>query len=363
MKEFIKKGLYFLPIPCIIILSNFFIDPAQLFDSKYEKGIANYLVQGYNVTDVLNYDERLLQRYFIEKMTTCPDTVILGASTIMLVNNQWSKNAINNGVSGASLEDDLAIYYLYEKKGCKLNKVIVGLDPYILNDNHGQVRWKTLKNEYEELSNKLLKNSYSFNIESFVEKYEKYKQLLSISYFNISLDYFFRGVKIDYKCTKNIINSGFTRLTNGSINYHASYRNASQSEVEKKVEDEVKSKVIYSLDNYTELSDHYKILFANFISYLQNKNIEVEFILPSYHPIMYAHLNKNKYFNIVFKAENYFINYAKTHKIKVYGSYNPRVYDLNNSSFYDSFHCKEFALKKIIPEPKISVAVLNHDNI
>lgn len=31
---------------------------------------------------------------------------------------------INSGVSGASLEDDIEIYYLYEKRGCKIKKVM-----------------------------------------------------------------------------------------------------------------------------------------------------------------------------------------------------------------------------------------------
>lgn len=331
------------------MLINYYVDPANLFNAKYERGIANYLAHGFNVTDVINYDERSLQNYFIKKMPKCPSEIALGASRIMLINSALAHNGnfINNGVSGASLEDILAIYYLYEKKGCKIRKVIFGVEPYLLNDNHNLIGWKSLEQEYKEFSNKLLNKPSPYSFETAFQGYDKYYQLLSISYFRSSLDYFMRGVKVDYRPTQDIANNGFTRLKDGAIYYGALYRKASRDEVEKRAKETFNNRV-YSFGEFTRLSEHYKFLFASFIEYLQNKQIEVEFFFTPYHPIVYNFFKGNPDFNMVFKAEDYFLSYATSHQIKIYGSFNPEKYSLDNSYFYDGFHCNPKGIAKIL---------------
>lgn len=350
MKNFLIKGLYFLPIPLVILAVNYYVDPANLFDSKYERGIVNHLVRGDNVTNILNYDERLVQSYFIKKMSKCPSIIALGSSRVMLINSSviHNKNFINNGVSGALLEDDIAIYNLYEKKGCKIRKILFGLEPYILNDNHNQVGWKSLAPEYQALANKLLNNKDHDNTKIIFPEFNKYMQLLSTSYFKASIDYSIRGVRVSYKPTKNTANKGFTKLSDGSIYYDATYRNYPADKVNEMVLDTLKKNEIYGLKDYSQISKNYTLLFTRFIDYLQKQDIEVEFFLSPYHPIVYDHLKKNTYYDIVFESENYFRNYAKTHRIKVFGSYNPQQYDLDNSYFYDGYHCKLKGIEKIL---------------
>ncbi len=61
MKTFFKKIiLYILPVFPIMIILNCIIDPANLF-SGIKTRIAEYLSEGYNVKNVPNIDERLLQ--------------------------------------------------------------------------------------------------------------------------------------------------------------------------------------------------------------------------------------------------------------------------------------------------------------
>lgn len=349
MKLFLKKLLFIFPIPLIVILTNYFVDPANIFNERYEQGIVEYLVQGYNVTNVLNYNERILQKHFIEKLNKCPTVIALGASRIMQFNKVLVKdeNFINNGVSGASLEDVIAIFFLYEKKGCKIKKVILNLEPYMLNDNHEQVRWKSLETEYNEMYSKILhkkkiNSKFSFN------KFDNYKELISFSYFNTSLKYLFRGINIKYIPTKNNINDGFTRLTDGSIHYDSKYRNSTFSEVEQKAKSTIANDPISSLGKYTELSLNYELIFDSFIDYLQNKGVIVEFFLAPYHPIVYDYLKSKKYYQIVFKADDYYRKFAVLHNIKVVGSYNPIEYNLDNTCFLDGYHCKEEAIVKIL---------------
>jgi hypothetical protein len=349
MKNFFKFILYFIPIPILIVTINYIVDPSNLFNNKYEKGIADYLAKGYNVTNVVNYDERLLQKYFIEKMKEPPSEIVLGSSQIMIIGSMYSTEAslINNGVSGASLEDYLAIYQLYETKGFKIKKVLIGLSPWLLNDNHAQSRWKSLADEYYSFVTHKLKIKTKKNFKTSLYNFSKYNQLLSSSYFKTSLEYLFKDIDKEYKPTRSIINNGFTRLIDGSIFYDKLYRSVSFDEIENKSKSTILTNPIYSLGNYTNLSENYKTLFTAFVEYLQKQNIEVEFFIPPYHPIVYDYFSKNEYYRIVFKTEIYFKDFALNHKIKLFGSYDPSKYSLDNSFFFDGLHCNEKAIEKI----------------
>ena len=349
MYNFFKFLLYFLPIAILIITINYFVDPSNLFNKNYEKGIASYLVKGFNVTNVVNYDERLLQKYFIEKMKQSPSEIVLGSSQIMIIGSNYSTDSslINNGVSGASIEDYLAIYQLYEINGFKIKKVIIGLSPWLLNDNHGQSRWKSLADEYYSFITQKLNLRAKKDFKTTFYNFSKSKQLLSSSYFKISLEYLFKGINKEYNPTRNIINTGFTRLTDGSIFYDKIYRSASFEEIEYKAKITTTTNPVYSLGNFTNLSENYKLIFTAFIEYLQKENIEVEFFIPPYHPIVYEYFKKNEYYHIVFKTEQYFRNFALNHKIQVFGTYDPSVYKLDDSYFYDGLHCNQKAINKI----------------
>jgi hypothetical protein len=72
-----------LPIFILIILVNFYVDPANLFNHKYVSGIIAYINKGYNVTHVSNYDERQFQKKWIDGFIKNPTTIVLGSSKSM----------------------------------------------------------------------------------------------------------------------------------------------------------------------------------------------------------------------------------------------------------------------------------------
>ncbi|SEA99306.1 hypothetical protein [Pedobacter hartonius] len=353
MKKFILKLIPFLAIPVIIIAINFKVDPANLFNGNYEMGIANYLTAGYNVTNVVNYDERLLQKHFIESMVVPPTEIVLGSSRIMQLHktNFNEPNFINNGVSGATIEDEMAIYDLYEKKGYKIKKVILDLDPWMLNDNHNQTRWRTLENGYSDLLSRVDKKSPVYSRQSFLYKYKKYSELISVSYFKTSIHYLINGINNNYTPTKQGVNDGFTRLTDGSIFYDLRYRNASAAEIALKANECITEDPVYSLGGFKGLSLHYQRLLFNFVEYMQGQGVEVEFYLSPFHPVVYSFFMKNRAYHNVLMAEEYFRALAVKQNIKVYGSYNPDAYKFDNTFFYDGLHCNEKAVRLLLSKP------------
>jgi len=352
MKKFLWKLMPFTMFPVTMIIVNYTVDPANLYRKNYELGIANYLSKGYNVTDVINYNERKLQKDFIETMKVAPSEIALGSSRIMELHKAeiTDPGFINNGVSGATFEDELAIYQIYEEKGCAIKKVILELDPWMLNDNHQQTRWKTLEKEYHEFTNKLNnKQAFANQKQPLISSdYTSYLELVSFSYFKTSFEYLTRRIDGRYKPTRQVLNVGFTRLTDGSISYDSKYRNASFTEVNNKVEDLISNDPVYSLGEFNVLSTHYKNTFTEFIEYLQKKDIKIEFFLSPFHPVVYNYFKTKKAYRNVFAAENYFRNIAKQYNIKIYGSYNPAVFDLDYTYFHDGLHCNTKALNKIL---------------
>lgn len=342
MKYFFRQILYFIPIPLIITSINYFGDPANLFNDNYVLKIANCLSQGETVSNVSDCDERLLQRYFIEKMNECPTEIVLGPSTVQLINNSYSteKHLINNGVIWASLEDYLSIYYLYEKKGCKIKKALLGLGPWLLHDNSNLNRWKVLGKEYNIFLNKLFSNTSINNAEYGLYHYTKYKELFSLQYFKISLISLI-----------NVKKGGVTRRKDGSISYSTGFLNAELREVENRARHNIGSDLEYAFGNFTHLSIHYKSLFSSFVEYLQKQNVQVEFYLSPLHPIMYEYLSKNSCYHNIFETEYYLKDFASAHKIKVIGSYNPAKYNFDNSYFLDGWHLKEKAIWKMLNQP------------
>src|SRR3989338_6442097 len=151
----IKKVLLLLPILLVMTGFNYFMDPAGLFrGNDYYEGLAGILLKGNNISNLVNYDDRLLQKYLIEGLPEKKGIVLLGSSRVMQISSDFfpGHTFMNHGVAGASLEDDMAIYWLYRKQGLLPSTVIIGLDPWLLNKNSGQLRFESILREYQEIS-------------------------------------------------------------------------------------------------------------------------------------------------------------------------------------------------------------------
>lgn len=348
MKKFIKKIVLLLtPILIFVVSVNYFGDASNLFSIGYEKKIADELLKGNNVTFDYDHDQRLLEKYLINTSTLCPDVLVIGSSRVMQINSSDFQNQtfINNGVSGASIEDLLAIYQMYEQKQCFPKKIILGLDPWTLNINNGQTRWMTLNHEYFILYTQLTNKN-------IVEKYEqisvKYLQLISPSYFQGSFKRMF-NVSSKPIATNTKINNAFTKLVDGSITYDLEYRSATPNDIEKKALDFISGN-IYSIEKFDKLSPKIRFLLEKFIARLRSNHIEISFFLSPYHPKVYSFIAELEKYSRIIDSENYFRDLGLKYGIKVIGSFNPNLLNMDNSYFYDGMHLNEKGLKKILKE-------------
>lgn len=346
MRKFFKKLIFLLPILVILVCTNYFIDPGNIFykHGLYEKGIAELLSTDKNVENLTNYDERLLQKFYVDKISDPKNLVVLGSSRSMQINSDIlkEKNMFNSSVSGASLEDIMAVYGIYREKEHIPKKVMIGLDPWILNKNNNQNRWKSINSSYFYIQNQI-------GIEDKTNKKldEKYLELVSLAYFQSAIETISKGNSITYSPTERNYSKTNMKRSDGSLVYNEEIRNRTVKESRKLSTNYVSEKPIYCLGNFDKIDDSYKNQFEKFINLMQQDGVQIEFFLSPYHPYVYKKLMDSSEYRIVDKVEKYFIQFAKSKGITVYGSYDPVTIGCTEDDFYDGMHIKTSGVKKI----------------
>jgi hypothetical protein len=95
-----------------------------------------------------NMDERQFIKFRIKFENLSPNVIVLGSSRIMQIGeHNYADTVLNLGVSGSSIEDDIAIADMATKKFSP-STIFISADPWLFNSRSGQGRWKSLNDEY-----------------------------------------------------------------------------------------------------------------------------------------------------------------------------------------------------------------------
>lgn len=351
-----KKFTNIFIILCILILSviaafNYWMDPACIFDNKKVDLAVDYLRKGYYVAGLTNFDERIFQKRFILSSKEKPETIVFGSSRAMGIHKDLGteKNHFANySVSAANFNDDIALLNIYVDKYKDLpSKIILAVEPWDLNKNHGDTRWKSLELEYYaglkliDFENEEIK---PYNYWGYT--FEKIKTLVSISYLRKSIKEFTNNNTMPYITYSKYIKADVIR-PDGSRKYGDTINNISLEKVNKIAKDYIYANKIPQLENFKELDLIEVKKFEALIKYLNGNKVEVILYFPPYHPIVYNYFQKNKkYFNVL-EAEKYFMKFAVKEKLKIIGSYNPKLCNLTESDFFDGRHLKSKGYDKL----------------
>ena len=350
----VSIGLFLLLI-ILISVFNFKVDSLGIYGNKnYLSKAAKTLTDGKIIAGLKNIDDRLFQELIIKNLQDLNDVIAIGSSTSMQLRREFllkdDLNFFNHSLSGASLEDYIAIIGAYESiHGYLPSEVILGIDPWVFNENNNQGRWKGLKKYYEyEIEKIYLKKSKVNNINKLTEDLIKWKQLVNFDTTIANIKFFLRSmINNDGKkfyVVEDINIDDFIRSSDGSIHYPHSIRYINDNKVKEHAISFATIKP-YSLGKFNKLSN--QTLFEDFVKYLEKNNVEVSIFLPPYNPIAYdLLLESRKYHNIV-NVEKYLINFSKAYSIKLFGSYNPHKLLLANTDFLDGVHGRDTLIENI----------------
>lgn len=349
MKRVIFKLFLLLPIVVSVLAVNFVVDPAHLFKGAlYEKGIADLLNQGRNVAIFGDVDDMLLQKFYIENFKDKKDVIAIGSSRLFQINSSFypEQSFANDSVASlSSIDDEMLIYWFYKQKGIVPKKIILGLDPWLINKSSSNQHYKSLPKEYLEMTKFMgIHLNAVDKISLFTYKFDRFFQLFSPSYFQSSLHALFKKGKVsaerDYFSTDEKYGEMNIKFTDGSLSYNNSVRNRSQSEV-----DLAALSYLVKENDVVDRDSTYKI--EKFIKILNSDGVEIVFLLSPYHPKTYYLITTQKHLNILDVSAAYFRDLAKRGNIRIMGSYNPADYNLTGADFYDGVHIKDEALRRI----------------
>lgn len=328
---------------------NLYVDPAKLFDwgHQYERGMAKILGQGKYVVGMSNYDERILQKMRTEEAPlTKPEWIVMGSSRSMQISSDMlGKPVLNLSVSGASIEDHVAISQMVS--GWPGKKFIVGADPWIFNANSDQDRWLSVCDDY--------RNGLGFigqpNLSSGLRcsRNVRWRQLMNFEYSKTSALGLLNRVRqgrFDYseKTETSPDPLRDTIRSDGSRMYNLKFASRTPEETSAYVKKRSQPP-LYALNKFEEIDERYWTMFWALMAHLKEKGKEnVVIYLPAYHPEMYPQLIRHV--PAMQHLEERIRAKADSLGIEVRGSYDPVAANCRQSEFYDDIHPREPCIER-----------------
>lgn len=307
----------------------------NFFSSKNstEANLAKLLVNK-NAVYATKMDERKFIKNRIIYENLKPKILVIGSSRIMQISNDnFNKQILNLGVSGASVEDHIAITLMALEK-FNVDTILLGADPWLFNDFANQIRWKSISEEYKNSLKSIQQKSKNFKVienKYYKENYFFYEQFLEKLYNFLNIR------KLDLEIKANQIDN----LTKEVI-----LRDGKRVVASKEIEGKIKANVIeYSMYQY-KFSDEYYEIYKSFIKHLTDvHNKEVVLVLPPYYLPSYKLSIQAKPFYI--DLERKFKKLSKETNIKIIGSYDASSVSCDDDEFNDDMHPKDSCMKKI----------------
>ena len=283
------------------------------------------------------YFQNMDERKFIEGRLIYPlnqvNHIVVGSSRVMQISSKMiGEPILNLAVSGASIEDDIAISLeAVTKVGAK--NVFLAADPWLLNIHDGQIRYKSIISLYEywieRIKNKMSPQNYLLS-----------KTNIDSSSINALLLLRNKIYKFESSIPKNgKVEVYAKKAYDGFHIYDEQFINN-----KKRIIDTFPVNLDYSMNffEYDLKSEENLILLIN---YLKNINVKVTLVLTPYHPDLYKMMISDK--PIFIDVENKFRKISQKHNIEIIGSYDGSVIGCKRDEFYDGMHPKEVCMSKL----------------
>lgn len=343
MKQLLRLVSLLTAFLLVVVAVNFAVDPANIFNTKYEDQLVDILLSDENAANVDNMDDRRFLELYSAARTQPIDTLVLGSSRAMQISGAVTgdENTWVAGVTGSDLRDVISSYFLFEKQGFTPRTVVLSLEMWYLSE--GNMDNRALTKEYEAFCEQI----GSEPVRTTSARLNRIKNFFSFSYFQSSVQYAVKnGLK---KALPTAIKERWAdsavKRNDGTYGYAKSYREKTQQQVDSCAADK---KIVDNIAvGFSGISPALKEQLDGFIGYLQNKGITVRLLVSPVHPDYYAFMQtKPENYQQVFETEQVYRDLAKKYGLNLYGTFDPTKLGVTNADFYDEVHPKEEALMR-----------------
>jgi hypothetical protein len=317
------------------------------YDRLSPKQIIKQLVQSDHGIIVKNdtWNERDLKHALALHPTTARCAVI-GSSHIMQISSDRKERSlpkncpslINLGVSGASLEDYLALSEAILRNEKPPKVIVFGIDPWSFNFNRDS-RWVRYKQNFFNIKSKLEGEYHDDNSSS----------TLALMRNLINREYLLRSVQLirsERRPIKNVQEFDHqvglddpVLLPDGSLIYSGKYmRNAFASKI---------SGIHgFGIRGPRWVTEKAAELFIRLVNHLQQQKFKIIFVLVPYHPAVW-NIAEHSAVTAINVVESKVHEIARLTGSQVIGSYNPSNIGCTADEFFDEAHGKPICLTKL----------------
>jgi hypothetical protein len=133
----------------VVYAMNSVVDVSGLdsFDTIYR------LSKAQTTQDILVWDQYFDQRPWLQAKLddarNCPDTLILGSSTVgtIAAEGEPAESIINGWLTNGGIEELEAATAIMDRSGCRPERIVLGVDPWLLNAAQSSESWRSLSND------------------------------------------------------------------------------------------------------------------------------------------------------------------------------------------------------------------------
>jgi hypothetical protein len=339
MQKLALRACLFIPLGIFIAGVNVIVDPAGILScGSYEREVAALLVAGSNVGGLGDFDDRLLQQYYIETLHDRLDIAVIGSSRSMYVRSKLFRDCrfFNNSLSMATLEDLILIHRIYQARGFVPKTIILGIDDWMMaGQEEGGDLWLTYDTKYLQG----MDNPSCLRVRRGAFQCRRFGQLISPSYFHVAAWNLMKGTRgKPYPVVAQSSDSGLVKLADGSISYRQQIRARTQDEVDLLAK-RVPIRREATLDLETSRRGR---RFESFVALARASGSKVVVFLAPYHPRAFGRIRPG-----VEPVEAYVRGVASRFRLVVVGSFDPSVAGCDAAEFFDEGHPRESCIERM----------------
>lgn len=360
----ILKFALLVPLLVFMVAFSYNVDCSGLFQGALApRRIVDLMLQGYDVTNFDQMDEREVVQLFAQDVAEAPQVIGIGSSRVLQFTSEivGSDSFFNMGVTGADVRDCMTSYYKMVTYGKTPQVLIWSLDPWVFYGSEAAFDERADAELYDEFLTNVLGVETDYEAPDQVELW---KALAEPAYFQGNVDYYFKnrgqstitdedGNPIDFNPVEGDPMHQTTNIkrADGSVLYFEEFR---ERPVDQILADAAAASATFNsvhMEGFDSLSDTQCQAFDAFIRYARSQGTTVILVLSPWHPYLYDFLltepDLHKGF---FQVEAWVRQYCAQNDVPLYGSYDPTLIEgLEDIDFFDGLHCKGSGIVKFFP--------------
>ena len=345
------RGALLLAIAALPVAFSAWVDPARLVAPRNaEREIARVLASGLNVTDFANYDDRAIEKY-LAPMRARPEMLVLGSSRMQVLRSAQCAlrdahcaGFVNGSMQGATLDDMLGVYGLYDSAERRPRRVVIGVDPW--TESAASEGWRSLAGERAMVLRRAGIAGAPTG-EELALWVRSVRTLATPEYFRLA-SYSFRryGAQgIQWRATNQAQNVEKTKLPDGSVTWSALPSDNAERAAARFASTELAHDARFH--DFARRAPGRTGALERFVRYLGSEGVSVTMVLVPFPAAVYD-ASRRMSGDSLLVVERDVRAMAARSGATVVGSYDPRRAGVTTREFFDEDHLRPEALARLV---------------